>query len=213
MLVSDPTYTAAKQVKAGTLVPPLEFRLLADHLLHQFQVKLLTGDIYYEPVVKTLSPALRLIFDQPFEVKRLPIRKEQRNALIGDVFRTIVQENELGQYGEFVAGEFRVQYIPFEELYFQEIKQSFGLTEIKKKAEDEDIVTLHPFGNTYYVMYADAEVLQEKRDSGQDQKILEAIVVLLRERGYAGAYSEKLHVILDEMRSVERAGGWYYYLR
>lgn len=213
MLVSDPTYIAAKQVKAGTQSLPLEFRLLADYLLEQYQVSLLMGDIYYEPVVKTLAPALRLIFDLPFHIKRLPIRNEERNALIGDVFRHIVQDNALEQYGEFIAGEFRVQYIPFEELYFQEIKQTVTVSEIKESAQDKDIVKLHSFGNTFYVFYADAQTSKVKQGEGQEGHLRQTIIALLRKKGYEGPYSEKLQVILDEIQSVHRAGGWYNYFR
>ncbi len=73
MLYWDSTYLDAKKVKEGSKKLRPEFELLKVFLRDEYFVILLNADIYFEPVVTTLDPSLRLVIDNEVKKTSLPI--------------------------------------------------------------------------------------------------------------------------------------------
>lgn len=214
MLISDRTYIKSKNIKQGRFKVELEFQYLKDYLLENFNVRLLNGDIYHEPIFKSLPTKLRLVLEGQNWKERLPIKYEEKKMIIGNRFINIIKENGIDKYGELKYGELDVQYISFDELKFKETKNKVKINaEIKRLLDDRDIIRIQPVYNTYIVFYPNQEILNKKRILRHDQLILSVIIQLLRKEGCKEEYLKQITIRLDEIQSIERAGGWYNYMR
>jgi hypothetical protein len=209
MLSWDKTYLEAKEIKEKRRKPSAEFQKLREYIFQEFDVKILNGDIYEEPVFKHLPQKLRIIIEGNDWANKLPVKNDQRKRLIGNAFIDIIEELGISKYPELEKGELNVQYLSYTELRFEEVKKKIPMSRIKDQIGDRDIVKIHSFGNTYYVFYPNRKVLKRVKQ----EKIQEKIIDVIKREGYNGKLLDKIKVVMDEIGSLEKAGNLYNYLR
>lgn len=211
MLSWDKTYLEAKEIKENKRSLSIEFQMLKEYLFQEFNVEILNGDIYEEPVVKNLPLKLRIIIADSDWLNKLPVKHDLKKRLIADIFIDIIRKNSIEKYPVLEKGKLDVQYVLYAALRLEEIRRKVSMSKIKDRIGDKDILEIHTFTNTYYIFYRDKEVLEKRKKEGI--RIQKIIIELIKEAGYEGILIDKIRVTLDEIGTLKNAGSFYNYLR
>ncbi|MFL1896694.1 hypothetical protein ACJRPK_13385 [Aquimarina sp. 2-A2] len=212
MLTNDPTYIKAKKVKEGIEKLTPEYSHLNDFLIKEYSAHLLNADIYYEPIVKSFGPRLRLIIDKEIDETKLPIYYLDRQ-IIGERFIKIYNKLNPETPKNFSAKELNVDYIIYDKMLFEETQLTVLDREILSSLKEPTIQRLISLGSEYIFLFENTEIMQQKKAELYDQTILKTLIQLIKKKGYKGKYTSKIHITFDIVESFNKPGSVYNYLR
>ena len=212
MTFTDSTYLDAKKVKERTGGSRIEIELLRDFLKEEFSATLLNADVYFQPVVTTLDPSLRLIIDSEIKSTNLPIYYLDRNV-IRDKFLSICKESNSELTKDIIDNKLSVEYVEFDELFFEEIRCKVNHNSILESINEPGILKMSNYFSEYIFFYQNKDEMENQLKKNLQNVIKNKITELIIKEGYNGNHLSDIAIRFDIIDSLEKAGSEYNYLR
>jgi hypothetical protein len=203
----------AKRIVLNQDLPREEFRLLAKAIKEEWHSNLVNGDVY--KYIQLTNPIrLRLILSTIEDLQLLPKLRNQRQELIGGLFRAIVEKLAHRPYLEYELSTLEVDYFSFEELAFQECVNSIDTGLIRAAFPESKIWSIQRFWNYYTVFFATNEDVKRNERNGISQKIsLKFQEAAQAHDLFSVLRNRMITVRFDSKENFDNAGGGYYYYR
>tara|TARA_B100000767_G_C19532335_1_gene437152 strand:+ start:13 stop:651 length:639 start_codon:yes stop_codon:yes gene_type:complete len=212
MTFTDSTYLDAKKVKERTGGSRIEIELLRDFLKEEFSATLLNADVYFQPVVTTLDPSLRLIIDSEIKSTNLPIYYLDRNV-IRDKFLSICKESNSELTKDIIDNKLSVEYVEFDELFFEETRCKVNHNSILESINEPGILKMINYFSEYIFFYQNKDEMENQLKKNLQNVIKNKITELIIKEGYNGNHLSDIAIRFDIIDSLEKAGSEYNYLR
>jgi len=212
MTFTDSTYLDAKKVKERTGGSRIEIELLRDFLKEEFSATLLNADVYFQPVVTTLDPSLRLIIDSEIKSTNLPIYYLDRNV-IRDKFLSICKESNSELTKDIIDNKLSVVYVEFDELFFEETRCKVNHNSILESINEPGILKMINYFSEYIFFYQNKDEMENQLKKNLQNVIKNKITELIIKEGYNGNHLSDIAIRFDIIDSLEKAGSEYNYLR
>ena len=212
MTFTDSTYLDAKKVKERTGGSRIEIELLRDFLKEEFSATLLNADVYFQPVVTTLDPSLRLIIDSEIKSTNLPIYYLDRNV-IRDKFLSICKESNSELTKDIIDNKLSVEYVEFDELFFEETRCKVNHNSILESINEPGILKMINYFSEYIFFYQNKDEMENQLKKNLQNVIKNKITELIIKEGYHGNHLSDIAIRFDIIDSLEKAGSEYNYLR
>ena len=212
MTFTDSTYLDAKKAKERTGGSRIEIELLRDFLKEEFSATLLNADVYFQPVVTTLDPSLRLIIDSEIKSTNLPIYYLDRNV-IRDKFLSICKESNSELTKDIIDNKLSVEYVEFDELFFEETRCKVNHNSILESINEPGILKMINYFSEYIFFYQNKDEMENQLKKNLQNVIKNKITELIIKEGYNGNHLSDIAIRFDIIDSLEKAGSEYNYLR
>ncbi|MEM7659898.1 MAG: hypothetical protein AAF399_27540, partial [Bacteroidota bacterium] len=213
MSPSSPLFQQAKQIVLGQTVPLEEFQRLATYIHEQWQVKLISGEVY--EYVQLSSPMrLRLIFPTAADLTPLPVLWSDQVAQIGQPFLQILEETGINRYQVWDLSDLRVDYFLFDELAFQECINQVAISLVQQEFTEEGVWQIQRFWKTFTVFYHTDKQVASPTSTGINEQIKERLRALACEQDPFDTLQERtINVRFDSKTNYEKSGGGLNYYR
>ena len=213
MQPKEEVFQKAKRIILNQELRNEEFQILAKEIKEEWNSDLVNGDIY-EYVQMTNPMRLRLIFRKVEDLISLPKLWNERQELIGELFKRILKKSNPKIYTNYDLSILEVDYFPFEELAFQECVNKVDTRTIQSEFKDYQLWSIQRFWKYFTVFYDTNEEVQENERLGISERIkLKFQEVAKKNDQFAVLKDKTIEVKFDSKENFDKAGGGYNYYR
>jgi len=213
MQPKEEVFQKAKQVILNQELPNEEFQILAKELREKWNSNLVNGDVY-EYIQMTNPIRLRLIFQTVEDLKSLPKLWNERQEMVGNLFKNILKEINQELYSNYDLSILEVDYFIFDELAFQECVNKIDTKIILSEFKEYPIWQIQKFWNYLIVFYQTNNELINSEKLGISEKIkLKFQEVAKKNDPFSILKKKFIEVKFDSKENFDKAGGGYNYYR